>query len=356
MEAIASHLPQIWLFLIAFFLLYYVATDGSDLGIGILSLLAADDKERGLLMQTIGSVWHGHQTWLVLLGGMLFGAFPVFYAVLLSSLYIPMMCMLLGLALRGVAFEFRARSGKKGIWSLCFGVGSLIAAGAQGFALGGLLGGLDIRSGQFTGNVWGWLDSFSIMVTAGVIAGYTMLGANYLIMKTAGRIQEKSYRYARAAAMTTLIVTIFVHLLIVFRYPVALEKWAGLSLLSGLFGLLCLFVFSFVMYFTSLSRRKERAPFIWNVLLIIFSFSVLSISLYPNMIPNLAPQALTVQAAAASSSTLGFMLVTMAVLLPVILAYTTMTYRIFRGKIESPCEESDACRAPLSSQAAKRSA
>ena len=335
MEALSPYLPQIWLCLIAFFLLYYVATDGSDLGIGIISLLAPNDRERGLLMETIGSVWHGHQTWLVLLGGMLFGAFPVFYAVLLSSLYIPMVCMLVGLALRGVSFEFRARAASKGVWSLSFGIGSLITAAAQGFALGGLLGGLDLQSGRFAGHIWNWLDPFSVLVAIGVIVGYTMLGASYLILKTAGPIQDKSYRFARAAAWLTLAVAVGVHIWVTLRYPFALEKWSGSSALSGLLALLLLALVAFVMYAHSLRGGKEAAPFIWNVLLILFSFAALSVSLYPNMIPNLAPQALTVEEAAASSSTLAFMLVAMAVLLPVILAYTTMTYRIFRGKIGS---------------------
>ena len=338
MEGVTPYLPQIWLCLIAFFLLYYVATDGSDLGIGIISLFAPRDRERGLMMDSIGSVWHGHQTWLVLLGGMLFGAFPMFYAVLLSSLYIPMVCMLVGLALRGVAFEFRVRSENKGIWSLSFGLGSLITAAAQGFALGGLLGGLDIRSGGFAGDIWAWLDPFSVLVAAGVIVGYTMLGANYLIMKTAGPIQENSYRFARTAAWLTLAIAVCVHIWVTLRFPFVQEKWSGTSSLPGLLLLLALSLFAFVMYISSLRGRKERAPFIWNVLLILFSFSALSVSLYPNMIPNLAPKALTVQEAAASSSTLAFMLVAMAILLPIILTYTTMTYRIFRGKIQSEAQ------------------
>lgn len=333
MESLYPHLPQIWLALIAFFLLYYVVTDGSDLGIGIISLFSGREAERGAMMESIGSVWHGHQTWLVLLGGMLFGAFPVFYAVLLSSLYIPMILMLIGLALRGVSFEFRARAGSKGIWSRAFGIGSLITAGSQGLALGGLLGGLDIRNSVFAGDIWAWLTPFSVVVAFGVIVGYTMLGANYLIMKTEGQLQERAYRFSGVAAGITLVVAATAHIWVTFKYPFTLEKWVTPGFSTALPLLLAAAFFAFVLFFRSLVRRKELAPFIFNVAVILFSFSALSLSFYPNMIPNLSPESISVGEAAASSGTLAFMLVAMAVLLPIILTYTVFVYRTFRGKV-----------------------
>jgi len=339
MQSLYLHLPQIWLALIAFFLLYYVATDGSDLGIGIISLFSSREAERGAMMESIGSVWHGHQTWLVLLGGMLFGAFPVFYAVLLSSLYIPMICMLIGLALRGVSFEFRARSKSKGIWSRAFGMGSLITAGSQGLALGGLLGGLDIRNGVFAGDIWAWLTPFSVLVAFGVIVGYTMLGANYLIMKTEGEIQDRAYRFSGVAAGITLLLAATAHTWVTLKYPFTLEKWAMPGFSTGIALLLAAALLAFVFYFRSLLRRKELAPFIFNVAVILFSFSALSLSFYPNMIPNLSPESISVGEAAASSNTLAFMLVAMAVLLPIILTYTVFVYRTFRGKVTNETAE-----------------
>jgi cytochrome d ubiquinol oxidase subunit II len=335
---IAPHLPQIWLFIIAFFLLYYVVTDGADLGIGIVSLFARDEGERGRMMETIGPIWHNHQTWLVLLGGMLFGAFPVFYAVLLSSLYIPMMFMLLGLMLRGVSFEFRAHSRRTWLWGLSFGIGSLITAAAQGIALGGLLGGLELSHGRFVGDVWDLPGPFSLTVAAGVVFGYVMLGCNYLLMKTGGRLQRKSFARARAAALVTLAVSVAVHVWSALRHPAVLQKWADPAHQAILVPFLGLALLGFVMYFRHLARGRERAPFAWNVLVILCSFSALSVALYPNMIPSLALDPLTVQSAAASASTLAFMLLVTAVLLPVILVYTILTYRVFRGKVqeESP--------------------
>ena len=339
MESLYLHLPQIWLALIAFFLLYYVATDGSDLGIGIISLFSPREAERAAMMESIGSVWHGHQTWLVLLGGMLFGAFPVFYAVLLSSLYIPMILMLVGIALRGVSFEFRARAQSKGVWSRAFGIGSLITAASQGLALGGLLGGLDIRNGVFAGDIWAWLTPFSLLVAVGVIVGYTMLGANYLIMKTEGELQEKAYRFSAAAAGITLVIAAAAHIWVTFKYPFTLEKWFTPGFSTALPLLLAAAFLAFVLFFRSLVQRRELAPFFCNIAVILFSFSALSLSFYPNMIPNLSPESISVSEAAASSNTLAFMLVAMAVLLPIILTYTAFVYRTFRGKVSIEATE-----------------
>ncbi len=329
-----AYLPDIWLFLIGFFLIYYAVTDGYDLGVGIISLFSKDDNERGLLMATLAGIWHDNQTWLVLLGGMLFGAFPLFYSLVLSSLYIPILVMLFGLVFRGVSFEFRERSRTHHrFWGIAFGLGSLLIALAQGFALGGLLGGLDITGKRFTGQVLGFLHPYSILVTAGVVCGYVMLGANYLIMKTDGDVQQRSFRYASRVSFLTLAISIAVHIWTVVSQPHLAEKltsFPGNVLIPLFVGLAAV---SFIMYFRALSRRSEVAPFLWNVAVILFSFIGLSAGMYPNMIPNVIYSPVTVQEAAASPQTLWFMLVMVLLLLPVILIYTAYKHRVFKGKI-----------------------
>ncbi len=328
-------LPDIWLFIIGFFLLYYAIADGFDLGVGILSLFARDESERGLMMTTLESIWHDNQTWLVLLGGMLFGAFPLFYGILLSSLYIPILAMLFGLILRGVAFEFRENAQQKQVWSMAFGLGSLIATLAQGFALGGLLGGLAIDNGCFAGGVWDWLNPFSFLITAGVLFGYVMLGSNYLILKTSNDIQKKSFRYAWIASIITMLVSVVVHFSVIDKYPHAAHKWITIRA-TGAYGITAfplLALAASAMLLRSLWKKREVAPLIWNALLILLSFAGLSVSLYPVMIPNLVSADVTVQAAAASPRTLLFMLVVTAILLPIILTYTYFKHRIFRGKV-----------------------
>jgi cytochrome bd ubiquinol oxidase subunit II len=332
--AVETILADIWLFLIGFFLLYYAVSDGSDLGIGIISLFAGTDRGRSLLMASIASTWHDNQTWLVLLGGMLFGAFPVFYSLVLSSLYIPITAMLFGLVFRGVAFEFREHSQThKRVWGISFGLGSLLVTLAQGFALGGLLGGLESENGRFTGSVWGWLHPYGALVASGVLFGYVMLGANYLILKTEGTTQQESFRWSWASSLTTLFISAAVHLATAARYPFLVEKYAQFPAALLIWTPALLATASFAMLLLSLKRRSERGPLLFNILVILFSFAALSAGMYPNMIPNVIASPVTVQAAAASPKTLTFMLAMALVLIPLILAYTAYKHRIFKGKV-----------------------
>lgn len=325
-------LADIWLFLIGFFLLYYAVADGADLGVGILSLFSEDDEACGFLMSTLHATWHGNQTWLVLLGGMLFGAFPLFYSLVLSSLYIPIVVMLFGLVFRGVAFEFRENSTHKYLWGLSFGLGSLIVTLAQGFALGGLLGGLAVQNGEFIGSVWSWFSPFSMLVTTGVVAGYVMLGTNYLIMKTVGALQDRCYRLARTVSVATLLIAVAVHVWTIALYPYVARKWTVYPDVLAVASFPSLTVVAIAMYFRALHKRREVAPLLWNAAIVLFSFIGLSIEMYPNMIPHVIYTGLTVSGAAASPPTLVFMLVVTAFLIPVILMYTAYEFWVFRGK------------------------
>jgi cytochrome d ubiquinol oxidase subunit II len=344
MSLIEMNLPLIWLFLIGFFLLYYAAMDGADLGIGMISLLSKDEEERLLLMESIGTLWHSNQTWLLILGGMLFGAFPMFYALLLSSLYIPMVAMLGGLIFRGVAFEFRTHARHRRLWSLSFGFGSLLATVAQGFALGGLLSGLEVVNGRFAGSLWGWLNPFSVLVALGVLFGYLMLGANYLSWRTEGPLQQWCFRWSKAASVITLFISIGVYLWTTARYPFMARKWVKVPdlITAGFFPLLA--GAAFIMYFRSLRNHRAFATLLYNFAIVLLSFVGLSVGLYPYMIPNVIASPITVREAAASPQTLWTMLAVMLFLLPVILGYTLYSYRVFRGKVENGYNTPDASR------------
>jgi cytochrome d ubiquinol oxidase subunit II len=328
-----ASLADIWLQLIGFFLLYYAVTDGADLGVGIWSLFSRHPEEQRAMMASIGNIWHGNQTWLVILGGMLFGAFPNFYAILLSAVYVPIIIMIFGMIMRGVSFEFHEHSENKKAWSHVFGLGSLITTLAQGFALGGLLGGLTIREGQFAGSVWDWLSPYGAFIAAGVATGYLMLGANYLIVRTTGALQARCYRLAAVSGLITLLVSGGVHFWTTARYSHMAQKWAT----STRWPLLLLSLgaaAAFVLYFLSLKQRRQLAPLLLNAAIIVLSFTGLSVGLYPHMIPGVFTSVLTVQEAAASDKTLFFMLVTTAILLPLILFYTGYNYWVFRGKTD----------------------
>ncbi len=336
MEFINANLANIWLGLIGFFLLYYTLTDGADLGIGMLTLFTRDQQEKNAMMQSIHTIWHGNQTWLVILGGMLFGAFPLFFSIVLSALYIPFILMLFGFIFRGIAFEFHANAHERGkpIWLFSFGLGSLMATLGQGLALGGLMGGINVQADSFAGQPTDWMNWYSAIAAAGVICGYLMLGSGFLIARTTGPLQQWSYRVARLAGFLTVIVSAAVYVGTSILHEEMAAKWtAWPPSLVYLFAVLTLI--ACVRYFQSLNLKKRLAPLVWNYLIIILSFSGLSIGLYPGMIPSMDSTSLTVQDVAASPTTLRFMLGVMAVLLPIILTYTTYTYWIFRNKKDS---------------------
>ncbi|MGD0232187.1 MAG: cytochrome d ubiquinol oxidase subunit II [Syntrophorhabdales bacterium] len=328
----AQYLPELWIILIVLFLLYYAITDGFDLGIGIISLFISDPQERGILISSIKGVWSANQTWLVVLGGMLFGAFPLFYSVLLSALYIPILIMLFGLIFRGIAIDLGEHFQHHPFWHLSFGLGSLITTAAQGFALGGLLAGLEVRDGRFAGSVWGWVNPFAALISAGVLLGYTMLGGSYLVWKLEGALAEKGRNVAIATSVAAGLISAATWVFLTLRYPFMAEKfglWPEQALLV-LFPALALL--SFVVFLRAILTHRGLAPLLWNAAIILFSFLGLSVGLWPHMIPSrTAP--ITFHEAAGSGQTLIFMLIVMVVLTPVILIYNQYQYWVFRGKM-----------------------
>ena len=330
METIGPLLPGIWLAVIGTLLLYYVVTDGYDLGVGILSLFSRTEQERMTLIAGLKGVWTSNQTWLVLLGGMAFGAFPIFYSLLLSSLYVPIVIMLFGLIFRGLAIELSGHLPRP-LRGMAFGLGSLITALAQGFAAGALFGGLNIVQLRFVGGVWDWLNPFASLAALTLLACYVMLGANYLIVKTEGDLQARYFRIARAAAATTLVLGAAIFAWNVLRFPYISERWAHPATLFrvSVFPLLALLVFA--VYWRSLSRRHTLAPLLWSALFVVLAFVGLSAGIYPVIIPGVTGH-ITVHQASAHPATLAFMLVAVAILFPIILVYTIYSYMVFGGK------------------------
>src|SRR5487761_503101 len=199
MDNVHPFLVGVWVGFLGLFLTLYVVLDGFDLGIGVLSLFVREGERRAIMMVSLSSVWDANETWLVVLGGALFGAFPSVYGIVLHALYLPLIVMIFALVFRGVAFEFREHSRKPRIWEIAFGVGSLTATLCQGFVLGGLIAGPQVRDGQFVGHAFDWLSPFSVLAALGVVFGYVLLGATYLIMKTTGKQQSHAVHTAWVA-------------------------------------------------------------------------------------------------------------------------------------------------------------
>lgn len=324
-------LAQVWFFIIGLMLFLYVVLDGFDLGVGILSLFTRNDKHRATMMTSLESIWDANETWLVLLGGSLFGAFPLVFAITLHSLYIPIMVMLFALIFRGIAFEFRHHTQYTAPWILAFGFSSLLASLAQGVAFGGLLSGLGISEGDYQVDIWAWFTPFSLLVGVGVATGYALLGATYLMMKTEGEIQRLSIVQSYIAAALEMALVLAVVVLASRLSPYFAARWADKETGHYLNFFLILAVFAFLMLIRALHMRFEFRAFFWSVIITMASFTAVTIGYYPYMIPA----SITLTHAASSSKTLIFMLSGIGFLIPVMLVYSGYQYLVFRGKVKT---------------------
>ena len=182
-----------WVSVLALSILLYVLLDGFDLGVGILFGLTRDEHRRRAMMSAVAPIWDSNETWLVVAGVVLWGAFPVVYATLFSALYLPLLLMLAGLILRGVAFEFRNKTQRlRWVWDAAFSGGSLVAAFMQGMMVGALVEGLPISYGEYSGGEFGWLSPFAVICGVGLSLGYTLLGACWLIRKCDAEVRASA--------------------------------------------------------------------------------------------------------------------------------------------------------------------
>ncbi|MDG4496119.1 cytochrome d ubiquinol oxidase subunit II, partial [Xanthomonas vesicatoria] len=198
-------LPVAWFAVIGFGVLMYVVLDGFVLGIGILAPFAEDEEQLDLMMNTAAPIWDGNETWLVLGGAGLLAAFPRAYAVLLSALYLPVLVLVVALVFRGVAFEFRFKAHRsRWLWSVAFGLGSLLATFAQGVILGTLVQGIPLVDGVYQGGPFAWFSPFAMLTGAALVAGYALLGSTWLILKTEGRVQALARQMTRPLVVAVI--------------------------------------------------------------------------------------------------------------------------------------------------------
>src|SRR3984893_1646827 len=206
-----SYLPVIWAAIIGCAVAMYVILDGFDLGIGILFPFAESEHERDQMMNSVAPFWDGNETWLVLGGAGLMVAFPLAYSIILPAFYFPVIIMLLALVFRGVAFEFRWLGvSSKPHWTFAFAAGSTLAAFCQGVILGGLIEGIKVQNGAFAGGAFDWATPFAVVCGLGLVAGYAMLGATWLVMKTEGSVAEAARRWASALLFAVLAFIVVV--------------------------------------------------------------------------------------------------------------------------------------------------
>ena len=327
----AIDLPLIWAGLIATAIFLYVLLDGFDLGVGILFPFAPSDKCRNRMMNSIAPFWDGNETWLVLGGGGMFAAFPLAYSILMPAFYMPIIVMLLGLILRGVAFEFRFKASGAAIrlWDYVFHVGSLFAAFCQGVILGTFVQGVETSGLNFSGGPFDWATGFSMFTGLAVVFGYALLGATWLVMKTNNHTQTWARQVASYALGFVGFFMAIVSICMPFMNQNIQKFWFTLPNFFWLLPIPLITLGLFVLTWKDLHQQKaEYRPFLFTIGIFLLGYIGLILSLFPWMIPF----KFNIWQAAAAGPGLSLMLVGVVPLLPIILGYTGYSYYIFRGK------------------------
>ena len=323
-------LPLIWFGLIITAIFLYVILDGFDLGVGILFPFAPSDKYRDRMMNSIAPFWDGNETWLVLGGGGLFAAFPLAYAVLMPAFYFPVILMLLGLVLRGVAFEFRfkATGTVQKFWDWAFHIGSLAAAFSQGVVLGGVIQGIKVQGRSFGGRGFDWLSAFSIMTGLALVCGYALLGSTWLVMKTEDDTQQWARRCATVCLTCVAAFMILVSLSTPFINPGIKSLWFSWPNFMLLSPLPLLAAGMLVLLCARPSPRARIPAFFLGLGIFLMNYIGLGISIWPWLVPY----EITFRQAAASPQSQSLLLIGAAISLPLVLAYAAYNYYVFRGK------------------------
>jgi len=324
----AYWLPVIFIGLMGLAVLVYAILDGYDLGVGILLPLGErDEAQRDTMIASIGPFWDANETWLVLAVGLLLIAFPIAHNLVLMHLYIPAAIMLVGLIMRGVAFDFRAKAaiGHKLAWDRTFKAGSLTTSLSQGYMLG-----------QYVmGFAPGWQTQlFSAVSALGVTAAYSYMGSAWLVLKTENELQARAVRWARRAGRATLLGVLSVSAINPLVNPTVFDRWFAYPLVMFVLLIPTLCFLAFIFNDVLLGRmpkandRHSALPFTMVVIIFLMCFIGLAFSFYPDIVPG----QLNIWQAASATASLKFILVGAVIVVPVILVYTAFSYRVFRGK------------------------
>jgi cytochrome d ubiquinol oxidase subunit II len=316
-----------WVSLLAISILLYVLLDGVDLGVGMLFGLAPSEAKRSVMLRAVAPIWDGNETWLVVTGVILWGAFPIVYATLLSAFYLPLFLILAGLILRGVAFEFRDKTQQmRWIWDLSFAAGSLLASFMQGVTVGALVEGLQVTNGQYSGGDFGWLTPFAVLCGIGLCLGYALLGACWLVKKCDGEVRDTAHRQIRILAVAVLVFLVVVFAYALAEYLPILHRWIDRPYL---FAFPAIGAIAAIVLALSILRRNDHWPLYMVALIFVSAFGTLALSFWPYLIPFV----ITIDEAAAPPSSLMFMFWGGAVVFPLMLLYTLLSYSVFRGKV-----------------------
>ena len=325
-------LVPLWAGILSLAVLMYVLLDGFDLGVGMLFFFRRHEEDRDLMVASVAPVWDFNETWLILGGGGLLAVFPLAFAIIIPAVYFPILLMLLGLLFRGVAFEFRdAPAARKRLWNVAFAYGSLIATFAQGVVLGNFIRGFPVSGRSFAGTSWDWVAPFPLLTGLGLMVGYCLLGATWLVMKTEGELQQ----WARGVARWFLLGLLAFFVMVSVWTPLAqariAERWFSYPNLVLFSPVPLLTAALALMLWRFLKRGRDVLPFVCAMGLFFLAYTGLIISLWPYV----APPSVTLWDAATAPMSQQFLMVGTMFLLPVILLYVFWSYWVFRGKVKA---------------------
>ncbi|WP_375787024.1 cytochrome d ubiquinol oxidase subunit II [Bradyrhizobium sp. Pha-3] len=317
-----------WVAVLAISMFLYLLLDGFDLGVGILFGLTRSENGRSTMLRAVAPFWDGNETWLVVSGVVLWSAFPVVYATVLSALYIPVIVMLAGLILRGVSFEYRNKTERlRWIWDICFAGGSLAASFMQGVMVGALVEGLQFTNGEYSGGALGWMTSFAMLCGLALCFGYALLGACWLVSKAEGQVRDEARRQIPflATCVLAFLIVVFCHALLA-HLPI-MHRWIDRPylLVFPAIGAVAAWLLA-----RSILQHNDRWPFYMVILIFSSAFGTLAVSFWPYMVPFV----ITIESAAAPHSSLAFMFWGEGLFVfPLMLIYAVVGYRVFRGKV-----------------------
>ena len=318
-------LPIIFLALMGMAMFIYVVLDGFDLGVGML-LPRATAADKDIMIASIGPFWDANETWLVLGIGILLIAFPKAHGLVMTALYLPIALMLVGLILRGVAFDFRvkAKAAAKPLWNGAFFVGSMLASLAQGWMLGRYI------TGFADGEPYLF---FAAAIALCLPAAYTLLGACWLVMKTEGELQQRSVRWARQAWLPVVLGMALISLATPMISATVFERWFALPQFIALLPIPMITVISLLATLAVLRSPQVLGPLCWlPFAFVVTVFTLGGIGLAYSLYPYVVIDRMTIWQAASATESLAVILIGCAVSVPAIAAYTVYSYRVFWGK------------------------
>lgn len=330
-------LNVIWFLLIGVLLTGYAILDGFDLGVGAVHLFFKQDSERRTFLNAIGPIWDGNKVWLVTSGGALFAAFPEVYATVFSGFYLAFILLLFALIFRAVSIEFRSKQAAKGwrsFWDVCFGVSSILASFIFGIAVGNIARGVPLDvNGEFQGNFLTLIHPYSLLVGVTVVLLFAMHGALYLLLKTEGALYQTLRRKILVPIGLFIVCYAVTSLITVTSIPhmVAWTKESPFLLVLPFIHLVVI-----IGIFYQVSKGRDFVAFIFSCLNIVCLMALLGLGLFPNLVfSNPGPaNSLTIYNAASSLKTLSIMLWVASIGMPLVIVYTVIVYRIFRGKVK----------------------